>query len=231
MRGATSGHLYRQPVGNNFNPRTPCGVRPLDDFHGGDPRRISIHAPHAGCDQGRRDASERRKRFQSTHPMRGATRPGYRPGGDGGNFNPRTPCGVRRLHEGEGEKRYLISIHAPHAGCDNNGRYRIPRAEFQSTHPMRGATLRSRLDSSTSIISIHAPHAGCDGTTWRLRTLSGNFNPRTPCGVRHHPANYPGGDHRFQSTHPMRGATNVFLTSFSASRHFNPRTPCGVRPG
>ena len=80
-----------------------------------------------------------------------------------------------------------ISIHAPHAGCDDtfpptgttlvvlfqsthpmrgatelddNGAVKIP---FQSTHPMRGATLNlSTTAFGTLAISIHAPHAGCD---------------------------------------------------------------------
>ena len=58
---------------------------------------------------------------------------------------------------------YLISIHAPHAGCDSekhsfNGMIR----EFQSTHPMRGATDDEEDEDEEEEISIHAPHAGCD---------------------------------------------------------------------
>ena len=33
---------------------------------------------------------------------------------------------------------------------------------FQSTLPMRGATIRTILDNADGIISIHAPHAGSD---------------------------------------------------------------------
>ena len=35
---------------------------------------------------------------------------------------------------------------------------------------------------------------------------------------------------KFQSTHPMRGATFCFLLIRRCSYNFNPRTPCGVRP-
>ena len=79
-------------------------------------------------------------------------------------FNPRTPCGVRRLK----------SSGVP-----------LPKL-FQSTHPLRGATERRRQQH-------HDPRY---------------FNPRTPCGVRHQEAPVPAS----------------FL-------YFNPRTPCGVRPG
>ena len=148
---------------------------------------ISIHAPHAGCDDGIMDGSGsetdfnprtpcgvRRRAcikgaaaegFQSTHPMRGATpcrcsaivRSRY--------FNPRTPCGVRLASSLHHVKYFLISIHAPHAGCDFpslsvNVRI-VPK--FQSTHPMRGATRgRRKLWLPRNKISIHAPHAGCD---------------------------------------------------------------------
>ena len=43
-------------------------------------------------------------------------------------------------------------------GCKSRRTRRI----FQSTHPMRGATLRKQLGSLPGDISIHAPHAGCD---------------------------------------------------------------------
>ena len=80
----------------NFNPRTPCGVRPA----GRDRRRaelgISIHAPLAGCDFTRALRADAERIFQSTHPLRGATELiAYAPSVD------------------------AISIHAPLAGCDN----------------------------------------------------------------------------------------------------------------
>ena len=52
---------------------------------------ISIHAPREGCDPRRHRRGDPQDRFQSTHPVRGAT-----PGGTAGatrktDFNPRTP--------------------------------------------------------------------------------------------------------------------------------------------
>ncbi len=102
---------------------------------------------------------------------------------------------------------------------------------FQSTHPVRGATLQEQADAKKQEdISIHAPRAGCDPKPCRGSSGARNFNPRTPCGVRHygnrHQAPYcvisihaprAGCDVRkqraqqesgkFQSTHPVRGAT------------------------
>ena len=77
---------------------------------------VSIHAPHAGRDVGSRF-------FGYFHRC----------------FNPRAPCGARRMiriFRVEGE----VSIHAPHAGRDA-----VMCVLFR-----------------TGIVSIHAPHAGRD---------------------------------------------------------------------
>ena len=55
------------------------------------------------------------------------------------------------------------------------------------------------------------------------------FNPRTPCGVRLQSRQYFEGIIRFQSTHPLRGATPFCLRVPLLLFYFNPRTPCGVR--
>ena len=101
------------------------------------------------------------------------------------NFNPRTPRGVRPGHIRHHMVVLVISIHAPREGCDGvvddiQGR----GAEFQSTHPARGATA-ARVGGVVGIeISIHAPREGCDraqGWGWPCYRY---FNPRTPRGVR-----------------------------------------------
>ena len=58
---------------------------------------ISIHAPREGCDELMQAFLNRIGRFQSTHPVRGAT---YR-------------------YDALG-RRYEISIHAPREGCDDS---------------------------------------------------------------------------------------------------------------
>ena len=145
----------------NFNPRTPCGVRPvvfLPDFPSSEfqsshlirgatkqgtvaviASAISIHAPHARCDFLLFGLSVSADPFQSTHLMRGAT-----------DFEDFAVFDT------------AISIHAPHARCDN--------------------FLEDHLHSD--VISIHAPHAGCDILLTALIIRAEHFNPRTPCGVR-----------------------------------------------
>ena len=161
VRGATCSRPASPGRPSDFNPRTPCGVRPggADDraprreFQSTHPvRGATIYTPVNA------DGTP----FQSTHPVRGATqtRPTALPyteisihapraGCDGGrgrcgqgtrDFNPRTPCGVRRL---------WLSL------CQAG-------FEFQSTHPVRGATIFVIHRSAFKCISIHAPRAGCD---------------------------------------------------------------------
>ena len=79
----------------NFNPRTPCGVRPK--VRGGAGHRGTHFNPRTPCGVRPRPQSIKDKCsvFQSTHPMRGAT-------------SKIVPV-VAFLP---------ISIHAPHAGCD-----------------------------------------------------------------------------------------------------------------
>ena len=123
-----------------------------------------------------------------------------------------------------------ISIHAPLAGCDcsSSPRY-LTSTGFQSTHPLRGATLHRRGTARADVY----------------------FNPRTPCGVRLWQTLTGRRCMTFQSTHPLRGATKSCcgieygllisihaplagcdlpsLPPLSSPCHFNPRTPCGVR--
>ena len=129
---------------NNFNPRTPRGVRPLimdafianANFNPRTPRGVRrTTGVYLGIPQ----------RFQSTHPARGATI-----GIPAGHnpllyFNPRTPRGVRRYLTATLDAQTSISIHAPREGCDESacGCSR-PGGRFQSTHPARGATARWR---------------------------------------------------------------------------------------
>ena len=124
--------------------------------------QISIHAPHAGRDRRsgwrywiwayfnpRAPCGARREHvdhyllrllFQSTRPMRGATRRGS------------GACA-----------HWQISIHAPHAGRDLVLIHWLSRSHrFQSTRPMRGATRGQAGLWQQRAISIHAPHAGRD---------------------------------------------------------------------
>ena len=213
--------------------------------------KISIHAPHAGSDfaphrlpEGLLDFNPRSPcgerhvvlgsrhvhgRFQSTLPMRGATRKLYdyyrrrfisihapHAGSDGGvdavcgvvrDFNPRSPCGERRSGFSFSVQVSPISIHAPHAGSD---------------------AFKEWLDAMGAI-SIHAPHAGSDTSSSCCAPGSPDFNPRSPCGERRDPDGERRRKMQFQSTLPMRGATSN-RQDRPCFGYFNPRSPCGERP-
>ena len=55
---------------------------------------------------------------------------------------------------------------------------------FQSTRPMRGATILAYNKSIKRGISIHAPHAGRDTKSSAVYYGADHFNPRAPCGAR-----------------------------------------------
>ena len=216
---------------------------------------ISIPAPREGCDSLLVCTRSACVPFQSTHPARGATRGwvwcsprrrNFNPRTPRGvrrpepqrlkpmsDFNPRTPRGVRPPTKGIMLGGFFISIHAPREGCDSRcPQPELPKTQFQSTHPARGATristhccvtctfqsthpARGATSSPSSVdrwneISIHAPREGCDGRCWTMAwssTVIPIHAPREGCD--------PGG----------RACTGL-LTDF------NPRTPRGVRrPG
>ena len=150
----------------NFNPRTPCGVRP--------PRMKGVHIM---------------AKFQSTHPLRGATR----------QLWDRLFC-------------IMISIHAPLAGCDLEDHPAVRGLPISIHAPLAGCDIVKKETRNEKTISIHAPLAGCDGA-FRQRLLAcTDFNPRTPCGVRQEFPHHPYQSKEFQSTHPLRGATERQIT-------------------
>ena len=171
---------------------------------------ISIHAPRVGSDA-------------PCPPGRSTP---------GGNFNPRSPCGERRLEIRDNQVTEL----------------------FQSTLPVWGATPeRVGERGGGDAISIHAPRVGSDAQD-RPGDGGGaqDFNPRSPCGERRR---IRGGRNIpcqiFQSTLPVWGATEAGgdhpdghgisihaprvgsdsspRLTCSRRRNFNPRSPCGER--
>ena len=146
------------------------------------------------------------KVFQSTRPMRGATAAQVYLATGCRCFNPRAPCGARRLlgaahaletevsihapHAGRdaprcgGGRPENVSIHAPHAGRDESHRL-SPRAKSVSIHaPHAGRDLIDARFEAFQNVSIHAPHAGRDFSALGGVQQSRRFNPRAPCGAR-----------------------------------------------
>ena len=127
-----------------------------------------------------------------------------------GDFNPRTPCGVRRSTRSALSSTRIFQSTHPLRGATGGQRYfRRDRLDFNPRTPCGVRPLRLHVVDYIVNISIHAPLAGCDFDFCCLRTGARDFNPRTPCGVR------PLGNEGltiasvFQSTHPLRGATDT----------------------
>ena len=190
----------------NFNPRAPCGARPPAD-----------------------QSSLAVKTFQSTRPMRGATkRPIQRPR-QTRYFNPRAPCGARLW-------QFIRMWNAQN--------YFNPRAPC-------GARLRWK--NTVCCFAYFNPRAPCGARRSFSTSAFGSpyFNPRAPCGARRRPLRQLDYQFGFQSTRPMRGATKwvwqrnaqigISIHAPHAGRdgrpsglswrrnHFNPRAPCGAR--
>ena len=227
--------LSKSRLARYFNPRTPCGVR-----------------------HSRQQVDASTKRFQSTHPVRGATIDFFKSCAPVETFQSTHPVrGATTISSTDRTYTAFQSTH-PVRGATTTSTIITGFCRFQSTHPVRGATdgddgqilvflisihapragcdlSPCKIPCSTSI-SIHAPRAGCDPACEKEGADNGYFNPRTPCGVRlwmstarcspcaisiHAPR--AGCDYQlapiraacaiFQSTHPVRGAT-TFVHSF-----------------
>ena len=94
---------------------------------------------------------------------------------------------------------------------------------------MRGATVLDDADVDALGISIHAPHAGCDMRMTVTRSISTDFNPRTPCGVRHYSISLHPDSAEISIHAPHAGCDQEQQTVTDSICYFNPRTPCGVR--
>ena len=208
-RGATEELIKIELHIENFNPRTPRGVRLVPTDTSLAPSPISIHAPREGCDEPDRVVTLETLKISIHAPREGcdSMTPAVRLSSM--NFNPRTPRGVRRASPRGGHGHLPISIHAPREGCDLrpsitpaerlNFNPRTPRGvllpavksvvealQFQSTHPARGATQAiDRVKQWGSFQSTH-PARGATDAGLSNQGRSGNFNPRTPRGVRRH---------------------------------------------
>ena len=171
----------------NFNPRAPCGARHHFMVNVDLLERISIHAPLAGRDYMRAGYTGQYTEFQSTRPLRGATRIMPKERRLLINFNPRAPCGARPYSH----PRIL---------------HRLP--QFQSTRPLRGATVL--IISGTSWSCDFNPRAPCGARRYRRH----NHLCKTGISIHAPLAGRDGAIHnyytcysRFQSTRPLRGAT------------------------
>ena len=144
---------------------------------------ISIHTPLAGSDAALRKCW-RSLIFQSTLPLRGATRPDNWTIWPTGYFNPHSPCGERRGHARHQRHPRHFNPHSPCGERQEDLENFRQLLEFQSTLPLRGATGHCHTLLSGHAISIHTPLAGSDQTPKAKRHDHQDFNPHSPCGER-----------------------------------------------
>ena len=189
-----------------FNPRAPCGARPVAtrmDYALGD------FNPRAPCGA----------RLQSSCKL-----------GSRFDFNPRAPCGARLARQRVVAGAVRISIHAPRVGRDpTSTASKTSARSFQSTRPVWGATARRTL----SAVSAHFnPRAPCGARRHRLRTAAaskGFQSTRPVWGATVHGLHHAILVHI--SIHAPRVGRDLYCKlSWLPRVHFNPRAPCGARP-
>ena len=196
-------------VARHFNPRAPCGAR------------RSWPSSAMSC-----------AAFQSTRPLRGATRPRAHGCVRGRRISIHAPLAGRDAIQVVALKHTIpISIHAPLAGRDlTEISTSLFTWEFQSTRPLRGATMA--LYSSGASLTYFNPRAPCGARpSYTIPSFALlYFNPRAPCGARRRRSIQISTVLRFQSTRPLRGATWMLHRRRCHHQYFNPRAPCGARP-
>ena len=146
---------------------------------------ISIHAPHTGRDPVVPGTAPRRAGISIHAPHTGR--------------DPRPCPGKRR-----GTK---ISIHAPHTGRDFLcSAVMVLIYQFQSTRPIRGATVMLKRNDLFLSFQSTRPIRGATAPTLHRYVF-----------------------HVFQSTRPIRGATRCSTRNIGYPLNFNPRAPYGAR--
>ena len=257
-----------------FNPRSPYGERLQLISCKAIQLRISIHAPLTGSDYPKTKKPTKDSNFNPRSPYGGATctslprRPGF-PG-----FQSTLPLrGATSSTRAAGWKN-LISIHAPLTGSDPRAMPDTPQiTDFNPRSPYGERQYHLGYNDKPEYFNPRSPYGERQNSNTNKQTQE-NFNPRSPYGERQQAkepdlksADFnprsPYGERLsgfissavwalFQSTLPLRGATNLgrfsansstFQSTLplrgatSASRpflrkteNFNPRSPYGERP-
>ena len=123
---------------------------------------ISIHAPRAGSDR-EVDYQPGSRRISIHAPRAGSDQLSATSGAGGQNFNPRSPCGERPVFAEVAQKFRHFNPRSP---CGERLALTFILTScppvFQSTLPVRGATIIKAGTTPFEYISIHAPRAGSD---------------------------------------------------------------------
>ena len=163
--------------------------------------------------------------FQSTLPLRGATLNIDNIFIPIGNFNPHSPCGERLGHLGSLRALQMISIHTPLAGSDTSHRLWWTQGNvFQSTLPLRGATILLAFASTRYTFQSTLPLRGATSTCTPTASPCDYFNPHSPCGERLEPR-HPLREHRISIHTPLAGSDNALVAPCAALLKFQSTLP------
>ena len=161
-----------------FNPRSPCGERPVKTTSFALSTRFQSTLPVWGATLNFGFFFAANMAFQSTLPVWGATKPS---------------CTLGRMRP--------VSIHAPRVGSDTpEATSKRPMKCFNPRSPCGERLHPGRLFDLTVSVSIHAPRVGSDPAVLSKRLCKVGFNPRSPCGERR--AEYGCQDSSHQSFNP-----------------------------
>ena len=123
-----------------------------------------------------------------------------------------------------------ISIHAPHTGRDSHSVKRLQAMDgFQSTRPIRGATVTGKMGGTSYAFQSTRPIRGATQQPERREHHPTHFNPRAPYGARL--ACFLAADDvsRISIHAPHTGRDQPDKESRNEYTHFNPRAPYGAR--
>ena len=210
LRGATVALRRDGVIQEHFNPHSPCGERLQQILDKANALLISIHTPLAGSDFSWAEWTPNTTLFQSTLPLRGATRTPTRSRRRGRYFNPHSPCGERLK-----SLPFAVSV-----------------ILFQSTLPLRGATRTVRIMRWRFYFNPHSP---CGERLITYGTVSDYLTFQSTLPLRGATTLFlviKSLKSLFQSTLPLRGATSeaLHVKRRLDLRYFNPHSPCGERP-
>ena len=216
-------------VSQDFNPRSPCGERPpLRSVFATDGVFQST-LPVWGATPGILGALIW-QRFQSTLPVWGATSPPTPRNASKQNFNPRSPCGERRLCSGDsGACSSYFNPRSPCGERRRGNRLAVIFSEFQSTLPVWGATSGRETRENKTDISIHAPRVGSDDS-WKIK-----YDAIKEISIHAPRVGSDAGaaacrcDMRISIHAPRVGSDNLRPLFQRHAAYFNPRSPCGER--
>ena len=167
---------------------------------------ISIHTPLAGSDANLQMLIPR-IRISIHTPLAGSDQVLFPEPGSPLNFNPHSPCG---------ERQFKLA-------------YPLSYDKFQSTLPLRGATVGLLFDGVVRRISIHTPLAGSD-LLLHAPKCKVNISIHTPLAGSDFYLREIGASTIISIHTPLAGSDPDFWRMLWRRTNFNPHSPCGERP-